>query len=883
METPRTTLSPSPGSSPPPPTDADWVGPAGPATASAPVTQGSPDQSPSGTASNLGSMPPPPPPPPSAVLPSPPPREPTDDPSRTGTLWVGATGVALLLAAAAVLTAVRWDEIGQTAKLAGFAVVTLAMLLGGRRLQSIIPLTGRAIFHLGALLIPLDMAALALLADRTWEETLLMTSLTAVVSWFALWRVDPSPVLEWAARGSVVLATAGVAAVSPVSMPLALAVVAAAATLALDPIRSLLGGLLGRRMWDRSALTWTGIAGLLPLAAFAEWPIQLADAVDELGFTPADRASLVAAGVVATVTSVWLAARRPSLERGWLTVVMATSTALTVGLAFDTVSAWAIGLAALFLGFEAAAFAVRRDALWTPLLATAGPIVEGAGALFTVTLLMETLDRNPSAGLAVAGALTLLAWFTADWRRLTEPVDWLTGLVYGSDWGPATVAIPASVFLVGAATGLPSLGLSVVVLATAVWAAVTGRTLAWLFGIVAGVVAVAITPLGLSGAGVALGSAVLVALAARFAPDDEEVGPTLASSTAVFLGAAWLTLYDLYGSPSLIALAVAAWIVGWVVDLDPTSILAAIPKGVAVLALVGLVIVEPAEGLMLTGAVAFLALVDVVRSNGAAIGATTVAAGSIALALIPGSELAGLTEPQTGVILAGATVVLIGLLIVLPRRFETPLGIAAGVIALVSVGMAEPEGAALAGSLMLIGGGVMLLGVATRAVAVVGAGALMTNAGTWLQLATWEVTWIEAYLAIPAAIAIWAGTRWHREGVSSWVAYAPTIAVFGGLAALDRFDGGSAWHAVIAGAVAVAAIAAGGIWRLAGPLITGTVLVGVVATYEALGPGSRVPTWGWLAAGGAVLLATAVQLERTETTPLEQGQRIVHVLTTRFS
>ena len=199
-----------------------------------------------GRKSDRGSMPtatapPPPPSPPTPVDADVPPGDPPGrgpgerpdpkgDPSRTGTLWVGATGVSLLLAAAAVLTAVRWGDIGQTAKLGGFVAITLAMLFGGQRLQRTIPLTGRAIFHLGALLIPLDMAAVAVLAERTWQETLLLTSVTAVAAWYALLRVDPSPVLAWAARGSVVLAAAGLAAVTPISMPLALVGAAALAT-----------------------------------------------------------------------------------------------------------------------------------------------------------------------------------------------------------------------------------------------------------------------------------------------------------------------------------------------------------------------------------------------------------------------------------------------------------------------------------------------------------------------------------------------------------------------------------------------------------------------------------------------------------------------------
>ena len=189
----------------------------------------------------------------------------------------------------------------------------------------------------------------------------------------------------------------------------------------------------------------------------------------------------------------------------------------------------------------------------------------------------------------------------------------------------------------------------------------------------------------------------------------------------------------------------------------------------------------------------------------------------------------------------------------------------------------------LATALLLAGGAVLLFGAANRAGSIVGAGGVLVIAGTWLHLALWEVTWLEAYLALPALVALWAGTQWHRDGVSSWIAFAPTIGLFGFIALADRFNGGSAWHAVIAAAVGVAAVIAGAGQRLVGPLITGTVLVAVASIHESLGPGSRVPTWGWLAIGGAVLLAAAVHLERRDTTPLEQGQRIIEILSTRFS
>jgi hypothetical protein len=81
----------------------------------------------------------------------------------------------------------------------------------------------------------------------------------------------------------------------------------------------------------------------------------------------------------------------------------------------------------------------------------------------------------------------------------------------------------------------------------------------------------------------------------------------------------------------------------------------------------------------------------------------------------------------------------------------------------------------------------------------------------------------------------------------------------------------------------VAAVAAGGWRRLAGPLFLGTGLVVTVTVLESLAALAGVPTWAWLAAGGTILLATGVALERTATSPVEAGRRLVDVVDQRFS
>ena len=88
---------------------------------------------------------------------------------RTGATWVAGTGAFLLLAAAATFIAVRWGILPEAAKLALVGALTGAFLLGGRALSRTLPATGDVLFHLGAFLLPVDVAGLALRGGWGWR------------------------------------------------------------------------------------------------------------------------------------------------------------------------------------------------------------------------------------------------------------------------------------------------------------------------------------------------------------------------------------------------------------------------------------------------------------------------------------------------------------------------------------------------------------------------------------------------------------------------------------------------------------------------------------------------------------------------------------------
>src|SRR3954464_10316442 len=115
---------------------------------------------------------------------------------RPGATWVAATGAFLLLAGAAVFVAVRWDRLPDTAKLGLVAALTAAFLAGGRGLRRSLPATGDVLFHLGAFLLPVDLAAVALRSGTGWRVLVLAEGMLGVVAFAGLAAATGSAVLR---------------------------------------------------------------------------------------------------------------------------------------------------------------------------------------------------------------------------------------------------------------------------------------------------------------------------------------------------------------------------------------------------------------------------------------------------------------------------------------------------------------------------------------------------------------------------------------------------------------------------------------------------------------------------------------------------------------
>jgi hypothetical protein len=298
-----------------------------------------------------------------------------------------------------------------------------------------------------------------------------------------------------------------------------------------------------------------------------------------------------------------------------------------------------------------------------------------------------------------------------------------------------------------------------------------------------------------------------------------------------------------------------------------------------VLLLVASVAVGPVDALLVAALVSALVAVDAVRLDDARL------AHGLALALpfatAAASALATLTVPRSGVALTGAAVVVAGTGSALARRWH-PAALTTGT-ALAGVGLVLATGApsAFADALLVTGALLVVSGLVVDRHGAVIAGGTALTLGTWGRLAGAGVDVSEPYLAPVAVLLLLAGLR-GRGRASSWVTIGPAVALLGGAALAERMGGGGGGHALLAGAVGVAAVVAGGAGRLAAPLVLGTGLLVALVAHESVAVAAGVPTWGWLALGGTVLLATGVALERAQVAPLETGRRIVDVLADRY-
>ncbi len=823
-----------------------------------------------------------------------------DDFTRTGAVWVTGTGAFLVVVAAAVFVAVRWDHLPDTIKLAILGALSGSALLAGRRLRRRLPATGAVLYHLGAFLLPVVSAAVALRFDTGWGGLLLIEGTTGAVAFTVLERVERSVVLRVAAAGSFVIAALGLGAT--VGIPPAATLAAAAVVAELTRRRTL-------------ATSWALLAGIAPAVAltadFWSSPVIL----DELALTDpnARRVALVAS--IAAALVLWVEAR----ARRDLVLLVAAAMSATLG----TVATWQdvrptavmgrLGLALLFVAFEATAWFLDGDEfLRGPSRLVAGTAEVGAGAvavaLAGVVLVAPHFALSAGAthldgALLVAAVVATAGWVIADVRRRThDQLQPSLALLLGSGWVPATVGITATVIAGVALSTGSALATALTLTALAGLLVVSGReyghALAAWFSMAAVVVATyepAVACL-CAVAGTVILSSAAVLRARRLRPDS----PELASAWAWALACAAL-LPPLLAVPVLdgwapdIALlggwVVACWIAAFILDAGATE---RFTPAFGLIGRAGALVVLPIAFLMgaaptaeIATAIALLSVVDALRRHEPLDGSVAAIASPIAV-LATGLALAGSATSAPVAVGAFALLLSLGTLVVSDTWRPTVDGAAIWSIAL-AVLFSISHDAAFATVLLLAGASALTVAVGRWSAPFAVTGAALVCLGVWVHLDLAGINAIDAYVAPVAAALATAGWLARRQTprdsreLSSWVAYGPAIALLGAAALAERLAGGTGVHAIIAGTLGTVAVAVGGWKRLAGPLLLGTALLAAVVVSETLAYTATMPTWGWLALAGSALLAAGIAMERAEVGPLETGRRVLDVVHDRFA
>ena len=476
---------------------------------------------------------------------------------------------------------------------------------------------------------------------------------------------------------------------------------------------------------------------------------------------------------------------------------------------------------------------------------------------------------------------------TADIRRYQgTPRPFALTLLRGGSWAPATIPLALAAVVAVEVGTASAAATAVALLVVAALAAVSSRP--WSEAVVAGFAPWAVVTLagrpalaavcGLVGA--ALVAETAVRRSGRTGPTPVE--PALAAVAAGTVLLALAVAEPVLGLAGAVAAAVpACWLLAIQLERGGRR-LADVARLALLVPVAGALALSPAKAVPVLLAAAVMYAADAVRLGRpeVGVGAAIAAQGLVAQVALG----AGITGPAVGLALCVAAVVWAGLALVVADEWRLPFLVGAGSGLTVGLVTASTDPTTFANALLIAGGVAAAAGLTARRADLAHLGGAVCTVATGIHLATAGVTAAEPYAAPVAAqllVAGWQARRRHPS-VTSWSAYVPSVALLGGVAAVERFAGGAGWHALVAGVVGVVAVAVGGGRRLAGPMLVGTGLLVAVTVHESLGALAGVPTWGWLTLGGALLLGTGVALERSDTSPVEAGRRIVDVVGERF-
>lgn len=816
---------------------------------------------------------PPPPPDGGARIPGPPPPPAVTaaaESRSTAAAWLAGLGVLLLLAAAATFLAVSWDRLDLPARIAIVAAATGGAILTGHRLRGPLPAVGGAVYHLGALLVPVDALALAFHLDAEPGIRWLAVGGTAAAVLPALAVTGRSRTLGWAAVAGVPVAATGLALLGVGPVP---ATVLAVALLSLllpalsgpADTRGAAGRLRPVLIGAAPALALT--ASVLPLvAAVAAAVVAGPGRIAAVAWTQTPWWLLLTVGAGAGGLLLGVAARHRRPTLGALAPVATLSAVVAMWLPGDAPRlAELLALPVLALLIEMAAIGLAGDRVFRAPTQLAARVTEVATAVLTgpaviVVVLVPTLATTDAEVAAMLATLALF-WLAAAVRTVVAP---------------ATPPDSATITAPGPATPLDRLELPLFAAAASATVAVgllfapTPDVVAML---VLGLAAVALAalliapdvpaPLRPSGqAGLAVHALAVTALAVAAAVQAGQAGlllPGLLGLAAVALAAAAAARHDDVATTVMLGMVAAGLAV--LVPLAAGDLVAAWLRVGLLLAVSLAVAPNPVVTLTLRVGAA-LALPLAVEATGSNVGWDVVERGLslTAVALIAGIAAVALRGP-----------------------WRAPLVVTAAAHAVGAWLLLADEPLARAVATLAIGLTVALIGGLIRRPAVAHLGGVVSVLAAFDLLAQQKVEAIDLWLAPVALYLLVAGAVLRRSGASSWVAYVPGLLLLAVPALIERLHDGAGWHAGIAVGAATVAVVAGGVRRLGGPLVVGTVLLVAAMLIEVFAVIAAVPTWVWLALTGALLVGVAILIERHGGSPAVTARRLVDVINDRFA
>lgn len=851
--------------------------------------------------------------------------------------WVAASGAVLLLAAAATFLAVSWAALGLPARIGVVAALTGAALLGGHALRRSLPVVGTVVFHLGALLLPVDVLGLALQLEVPVAQTWTLVGATAVVALPPLAWLGRSRTLLWGAvAGSAVLAT-GIGALTGagagplaalgaapvltglVAVGLALVVPAAPGKDAGDAMGISEQAADTPHAAVRGALVWAApvlVVAALVVAVVATGAARLLDIpegiVVDAGWALTAASAPLAAAVLslAALGVIGLTVHRqqrdapavaaaPVILLGALLAISPVGTGRTVALVVPAAAFLLVELVTVAFG--------RRMGTMADLGTGIAEVV--AATLVTPPALVAVVAGNalfPAGGDAAVAAVfatVALGWALAAARRVLDgglrsslPVALTAAAGIHAVAGLAASMVPGIVtapLLAAVAVGLALWPWSNVMsraathpapgsrfpgaAAAATWAVPGMAMLAT--GAALGSEGVALTMVGVAAAhGLLARSLVTIHRGGDIAAAlVRTVGATLVVAGLVSVPGAGTSWLPALGAAAAALLLLAAMSEDVPVAADALRAVVGIGVPLATLGAGVLPVTGPvlAQLLGITAVAWWVALgamgwlgADLARLSRPRIAVLAVPV--TVQALGAGALAVGLSPAGAGLVLISAALVGATAAVLAPARFSPAAAWLAGLAGLTGVALLGPRPVLRAVVTMAVGATVAGLSALRRRVWVANLGGVVAVVGSWQLAAALQVQAIDVWLAPLALYLLLAATPVRAQGASSWLTDVPPVLLVGIPAIAERLAGGPGGHAVLAGAVAVGAVAVGGMSRRGGPLVVGTVLLGLVVVVELLLVVVGVPTWVWLALGGAALLGVAAVIERSDGHPVQR-------------